>query len=73
MSWLSEYVRKVLGRDLKTLTCFICGVKIVGDGAEIQYSYTEKGKHQLGKTIICLKCADELDKKNMGYDYDDSI
>lgn len=69
MSWLPEYVRK----NLKRLTCFICGVKIVGDGAEIQYSYTEKGKQQLGKVIICLKCADELDKKNMGYDYDEPL
>jgi hypothetical protein len=69
MSWLPEYVRK----NLKRLTCFICNVNIVGDGVEIQYSYTERGKHKLGKVIICLKCADELDKKNMGYDYDEPL
>ena len=69
MSWLPEYVRK----NLKRLTCFICGVKIGDDAAEIQYSYTEKGKPQLGKVMICLKCGDELDKKNMGYDYDEPL
>lgn len=69
MSWLPEYVQK----NLKKLRCFICNVKISKTAAEVQYSYVDNGEHKLGKVFICTKCADELDKKNVGSEYDESI
>lgn len=69
MSWLPDYVK----RNMKVLKCFICNSKIVDKGAEMQYSYQENGKHKLGKVMICTKCADELDKKNMDIGYDEPI
>lgn len=69
MSWLPSYVQK----NLKRLHCFICNAKIIDNGAEVQYSYQEGGEYKLGKVMICTKCADKLDKKNMDMDYDEPI
>lgn len=69
MSWLPEYIQK----NFKKLRCFICNSKVGNDGAEIQYSYNDNGSQKLGKVIICTKCADALDKKNMGNEYDESV